>query len=167
MHGGETPLQAIWNRCESYAKFGRPIHFTELTVLSGEHGWNRPAPWPTTPEGEQRQADYVEKLYSLLFSHPSVEAITWWDLMDGGWQGAPAGLIRADYSPKPAYERLMKLIKGRWWTRLDLKADRTGKAVFRGFLGSYIIAVTSANGTQTQSFDLQPGKQNLIKFIVR
>ena len=144
MHGGETPLPEIWQRCETYARFGLPIHFTELTVLSGEHGWNRALPWPTTPEGEQRQADYVEKLYTLLFSHPSVQAITWWDLMDGGWMGAPAGLIRADYSPKPAYDRLLKLIKGKWWTRLDLSSDHNGKATFRGFLGTYSVTATSA-----------------------
>ena len=50
MHGGEWPLEKAWQVCETYARFGRPLHFTELTVLSGEHGWERPRPWPTTPE---------------------------------------------------------------------------------------------------------------------
>jgi len=166
MHGGETPLPDIWQRCEAYARFGLPIHFTELTVLSGEHGWNRALPWPTTAEGEERQADYVEKLYALLFSHPAVEAITWWDLMDGGWMGAPAGLIRADYSTKPAYDRLLKLIKGKWWTQLELRTDPKGKGRFRGFFGSYRIEVTSPNGTQTAKFELVPGKLNRIRIVV-
>mgnify|MGYP000436373524 FL=1 len=113
MHGGEWPLERAWQVCETYSRFGKPLHFTETTVLSGEHGYERPRPWPTTPEGEARQADYVEKFYTVLFSHPAVEAITWWDFMDGGWQGAPAGLVRADLSPKPVYHRLMRLKIGR------------------------------------------------------
>jgi len=44
--------------------------------------------------GEARQADYAERFNTLLFSRPSVEAITWWDLRDAGWQGAPGGLVR-------------------------------------------------------------------------
>ncbi|MCD6507549.1 hypothetical protein J7M22_13115 [Candidatus Poribacteria bacterium] len=50
----------------------------------------------------------------MLFSHPSVEAITWWDFSDrGAWQGTAAGFLRKDMSPKPAYERLTELVKGK------------------------------------------------------
>jgi endo-1,4-beta-xylanase len=59
-------------------------------------------------------------LYALLFAHPAVHALTWWDFSDrGAWQGAAAGLVRQDMSPKPAYERLRELIKGEWWTRAE------------------------------------------------
>jgi endo-1,4-beta-xylanase len=167
MHNGETPLAEIWAKCETYAKFGLPLHFTELTVLSGEHGWNKPAPWPTTPEGEARQAEYVEKLYALLFSHPSVEAVTWWDLMDGGWMGAPAGLIRADYSPKPAYERLMRLIKGKWWTRTSGVTDRSGKVTFRGFLGTYRVSVVAPEGNGSRGFELKKGDKNTVRLELK
>ena len=61
--------------------------------------------WPTTPDGEARQADEVEAHYPTLLAHPAVEAITWWGFPDGGWLNAPSGLVRADGSPKPAYER--------------------------------------------------------------
>jgi endo-1,4-beta-xylanase len=47
MHGGEWPLEKAWESCETYARFGKPLHFTELTVLSGEHDWEREGPWPT------------------------------------------------------------------------------------------------------------------------
>jgi len=38
--------------------------------------------WKSTPEGEALQAEEAVKLYRLLFSHPAVQAITWWDLSD-------------------------------------------------------------------------------------
>lgn len=160
MHRGEWTLEKAWETCENYSRFGKPIHFTELTVLSGEHGWDKPRPWPTTPEGEARQADYVERFYTLLFSHPAVEAITWWDFMDGGWQGAPAGLIRADLTPKPVYDRLMKLVKGKWWTRASLVADSQGRAFTRAFLGDYRVTVTTPSGRVTREFRLNPGRNN-------
>ena len=97
----------------------KPLHFTEATILSGELGYelkkSRPGfDWKSTSEGERRKAADVERFYTVLFSHPAVEAITWWDAGDqGAWQGAPAGLLRADMSPKPAYDVLLGLVKGK------------------------------------------------------
>ncbi len=160
MHRGEWPLTKVWDVCETFNRLGKPLHFTELTVLSGEHGFDRPLPWPTSPEGEKRQAEYVEKVYVLLFSHPAVQAVTWWDLMDGGWQGAPAGLLRSDMTSKPAYERLMGLIKGKWWSTADLTSDSTGKVGFRGFLGKYRLTATTRLSSGTIDVDLERDKKN-------
>jgi endo-1,4-beta-xylanase len=157
MHRGVWPLTRVWEACETYRRFGKPLHFTETTVLSGETGWTRPTPWPTTPEGEAQQADYVATLYTLLFSHPAVEAITWWDFMDGGWQGAPAGLVRAALSPKPVYERLMELIRGQWWTHAETVAGADGVARFRGFQGRYRVTVTAGGRSATQEMELPRG----------
>ena len=124
MHARTWPLQEAWNICERYARFGLPLHYTELTVLSGrpkdpnDQDWHTVrTDWPTTPEGEEAQLRYGEAIYTVLYSHPAVEAITWWDFADHhAWQGAPAGLLRADMSPKPLYERLMELVWGEWAT---------------------------------------------------
>ena len=150
MHGGEWPLEKAWQVCDTYARFGRPLHFTELTVLSGEHGWEKPAPWPTTADGEARQADYVAQLYTLLFSHPAVQAITWWDFMDGGWQGAPAGLVRADLTPKPVYDRLLALVKDAWWTTTAMETDAGGEAAFQGFKGAYRLTISTPAGAEAR-----------------
>lgn len=166
MHGGEWPITQVWEVCETYQRFGLPLHFTEVTVLSGEHGWRRPQPWPTTPEGERRQADYVARLYTTLFSHPAVEAITWWDLMDGAWQGAPAGLLRADLSPKPAYERLLELVKGEWWTSVELATGSDGRAAFRGFLGDYRVTVGTDSGEFTGELALARDAENRLEVVV-
>jgi GH35 family endo-1,4-beta-xylanase len=155
MHGGTWSPARVWTVTERFARFGRPLHYTELTVLSGdgklrEGAHHKPGEWPTVPEGEARQAEYVESLYRLLFSHPSVEAITWWDFSDlHAWKGAPAGLVRADMSPKPAYDRLLKLVRGEWWTRAVATADSTGAARFRAFRGAHRITVEAGGKTVT------------------
>jgi len=146
MHAGYRGAKWVWETCEKFSRFGRPLHFTELTILSGklktDKEWNSYHPgWDSTPEGEKVQAIQTAEIYRVLFSHPAVEAITWWDFSDrNAWQGAPAGLLRKDMSPKPAYEALTSLIKGNWWTGpLKLRTDEAGKVAFRGFLGDYAI----------------------------
>ncbi len=142
-HGGTWTNRKIWEVCERYAHFGVPLHFTETTILSGEPGWQKRDDWPNTPEREQWQAKEVTRFYTMLFSHPAVEAVTWWDFSDRhAWKSAPAGLIRADMSPKPAFTALKELIKDRWWTRTSQPTNDQGIAQFRGFLGDYQITVT-------------------------
>ncbi len=150
MHGGAWSNQRIWEVCERYAKFGVPLHFTEVTILSGQRQWQQPADgtWPSTSEGEAYQAREVVRFYTMLFSHPAVEAITWWDFSDfGAWKRAPAGFLRADMTPKPAYDQLKQLVKDTWWTRASLTTGTDGAAAVRGFLGDYRLVVTVGDRT--------------------
>jgi GH35 family endo-1,4-beta-xylanase len=147
MHGGTWSNQRIWEVCERFARYKVPLHFTETTILSGERGWEKRGRWPSTPDGEAFQAREVARFYTMLFSHPSVAAVTWWDFSDyHAWQGAPAGFLRADMSPKPTYEKLLRLIKAQWWTKTDLTSGADGTAKFRGFLGQYRVTATKADG---------------------
>lgn len=167
-HRREWTMEKVWAVCDAYAHFGRPIHFTEVTVLSGpkrQFDWRTQyTDWASTPEGEARQADYVEQFYQVLFSHPAVAAITWWDLSDyGAWMGAPGGLLRQDLSPKPAYERLQALITKAWRTRAVGKTDAAGRFTFRGYFGRYRIDVGSTTGlVASTEFDLKPGQPQEI-----
>jgi len=146
MHGGAWTTGKIWETCEQYARFGVPLHFTEVTILSGHRSWEGPGEgrdWTSTPEGEAYQAEHVVRFYTMLYSHPAVEAITWWDFSDlHAWKGAPCGFLRDDMTPKPAYTALQELIKGKWWTDTTVKSDSEGIAEFRGTLGDYRIRVT-------------------------
>ncbi len=140
MHGGPWRAAQTWDVCERFSKYGKPLHFTETTVVSGP---KRDSVWATTPEGEQQQAKAVAEFYTVLFSHPAVEAITWWDFTDqGAWQAAPAGLVRNDMTPKPAYERLHDLIKGTWWTKTEVETGSNGQATVQGFYGGYELEAT-------------------------
>jgi len=153
MHKGYWGAKRAWEVCDRFSRFGKPLHFTELTILSGplkrDNDWHRRrTDWHTTPDGEKRQAAQVAEFYRVLYSHPAVEAITWWDFSDNGaWQGAPAGLVRKDMSPKPAYEALKKLVKGKWWTgAIKVTTDEYGRVKFRGVLGDYTVQAGKAGG---------------------
>jgi hypothetical protein len=160
MHGGYWGAAQTWDVCERFAPFNVPLNFTETTVVSGP---KQGSDWTTTPEGERQQAEQVAEFYTVLFSHPAVQAVTWWDFSDqNAWQKAPAGLVRSDMSPKPAYERLHDLIKGKWWTKTEVKTG-TGAAVpFRGFLGQYEVETGQGGQRLTGKFVLDKGPEAAI-----
>ncbi|MEU3454697.1 hypothetical protein ABZ671_13985 [Micromonospora sp. NPDC006766] len=137
-------------------------HRTETTLVSGHlmpphiedlNDYQIPD-WPTTAEGEARQAEDVVRHYRSLVAHPAVQSINYWGLTDNGaWLGAPAGLTRADGSPKPSYDALDALINGEWWLPpTDLRTDANGTVTVEGFLGNYTITV----GDHTARFNLGP-----------
>lgn len=158
MHGGAWPSEKIRAVCERFAQFGLPLHFTEMTILSGQPGWQRPQPWPSTPEGEARQAEELERVYLELLAQPAVEAITWWDLSDrGAWQGAPAGLLRADMTPKPAYEVLKRLKETVCRSRVTGKTGPDGRFECHVYRDDY--AITFAHGRITGGLSQTVAKQ--------
>ena len=149
MHQGYWGVEKTLDVLDRFSRFGLPIHFTESTLVSGhlmppeivDLNDYQVADWPTTPEGEARQADEVDTHYRTLVAHPAVEAITWWGFPDGGWLNAPTGLVRVDGSPKPAYERLHALVKGEWWLPpTAMRTDDDGRLRVSGFLGDYEVA---------------------------
>ena len=48
--------------------------------------------------------------------------------------------------PKLSYFALNDLIHHEWHTSMSCRADREGRAVFRGFRGRYRLSWTSAEG---------------------
>lgn len=169
--------QGYWGRekleevLERFSHFGLPIHFTENTITSGhimppeigDLNDYQITDWPSTPEFEERQAREVDEMYSILFKHPRVEAITSWKFSDdGAWLGAPAGFLRKDNSPKPSYELLKKRIKGDWSTNVTGKTDDNGRVALEGFLGEYELVC----GDKKASFKLEKedeGAQVIVK----
>lgn len=74
-----------------------------------EYGWSSSplAPWSVD---EARQADYVAKALAKLETYPYVTKAfyygfrnLWWEQDDPREWGANLGLLRTDFSPKPAY----------------------------------------------------------------
>jgi endo-1,4-beta-xylanase len=162
MHGGVWPLHKVWDTCDTYSKLGLPLHFTESTIVSGPRKGPGENWGETTAEGESRQADLTVKFYTALFAHPAVEAITWWDFSDlGAWQGAAAGWLRRDMSPKLVYDRLASLIKGEWWTKTEATTNSRGEVNLRAFFGNYRITAQSPAGqTAAQEVHWERGKTN-------
>ena len=152
MHQGYWGPERTLKVLKQFERFNLPIHFTENTIVSGhlmppeivDLNDYQVSDWPSIPEEEERQAREVVLHYKTLLSHPAVQAITWWDLSDGGWLNAPAGLLRKDHSCKPAYNELMKLVKGEWWLApTKMTTDANGRFSFTGFLGDYEVSLGS------------------------
>jgi len=156
MHQGYWGVETTLEVLDRFARFGLPLHFTESTLVSGrlmppeivDLNDYQVTDWPSTPDGEARQADEVVAHYTTLLAHPSVAGVTWWGLPDGGWLNAPSGLVRADGTPKPAFDALHRLVKRDWWLApTRLATDDDGRLAFTGFLGEYECSWGDASAT--------------------
>ncbi|WP_146415236.1 endo-1,4-beta-xylanase [Crateriforma conspicua] len=165
-----TPQQ-LWNMLQRFAQYKKPIHLTEVSIVSCEplSDWRQvqqqeavverarrnrePDPAiPSTADGERQQAESLREFYTIAFSHPNVEAIVWWSISDEkAWRGMPSGLLDEQLNPKPAYETLNQLINHQWRTSERCDVDERGRVSFRGFRGDYRITLAKdgvkLNGT--------------------
>ncbi|WP_218713200.1 endo-1,4-beta-xylanase [Arthrobacter sp. BF1] len=157
MHKGFRGEEQLNDICNRFARFGLPLHWTETTILSGDlmpsdiEDLNDyvVADWPSTAEGEVRQAEEIVRHYSTLVAHPAVESITYWGFDDGGaWLGAPVGFLREDGTQKPSYSALRDLIRGEWWLdSAELVTDSEGRIFFDAFAGSFDVILGESHVT--------------------
>ena len=168
---------ALYRHMDLYSSFGKPLQITEVTVPA--YSWEA--------EDEEIQAEIIEKLYSVWFSHPAVEQIIYWNLVDGYahlWDPDPqkiaasqgdmtlgenyyhGGLFRFDLSPKPAYYKIKELICERWNTKAELVTSENGTADFRGFFGSYDLEIEVDGKTVKASIDLQKKADNKFELTI-
>jgi endo-1,4-beta-xylanase len=150
MHQGYRGEEYMRRTLDRFARFGLPLHMTETTIVSGHlmpahiedlNDYQIPD-WPTTEEGEARQAEEIVRHYRSLVEHPAVQSINYWGITDdGAWLGAPVGLIREDGSRKPSYGALESLIKGEWWLPpTEMRTGPDGTLTVRGLFGDYTAA---------------------------
>lgn len=129
------------------AEFGWPIHFPECSVCSGtpigemQYGAGAINQFNETEEDLYFQADFTKDFYTLVFSHPAVEALSWFDFTDHRWLNAPAGVVTDDLAPKPVYHTLYDLIHKQWHTDAQGITDAQGMFRSRLFFGNYDIIV--------------------------
>ena len=107
----------ISSMLDRFASFGKPVHITAVQAPSNssadpEDAWNGTYPpeaggmWHD-PWSEALQSRWLREFYNVVLSKPFVETVTWRDLADAGEHYLPhGGLLRADLSPKLAYEQL-------------------------------------------------------------
>ena len=147
-HQGYWGTEKLYDVLKRFSRFGLPIHFTENTLVSCSlipeyiedlNDW-QVKEWPTTIAGEERQAKEWEEMYRILFADPNIKAITGWDFADGAWLNAPSGLVTVDNREKPAYKKLLSLVKGEWWTKdQPIRTNSDGIVNIKGTKGTYEI----------------------------
>ena len=147
----------LYNHMDLYSRFGKPLQVTEVTI---------PA-YSNSQEDEELQAEIIEKLYSIWFSHPNMEQIIYWNLPDGYAAFAPqgdmtagenyfhGGLLRYDLTPKPAYYKIKELFGKKWHTEIETATNGEGKASFKGFYGKYEIKITAGDKTIKKELDFR------------
>ena len=138
--------ERVYAVLDRFSDFGLPIQITEITL---------PA-YAETEEDEAIQAEILKNVYSMWFSHKNVEAAIYWNLVDGyahvnkdrpSWNENYylGGLIRHDFTPKPAYYALKNLFEKEWHTETELDTGDCGCAAFRGFYGKYDVEVVAGD----------------------
>lgn len=167
----------LFAHMDLFARLGKPLQITEITVPS--YSWEK--------EDEEIQADILEYLYSIWFSHPAVEQIIYWNLIDGYahvWDPDPAviaasqgnmaqgenyyhgGLLRFDLSKKPAFDRLDELINRRWHTEEALETDADGNASVRAFYGTYTLEIVRDGESVTHTAELLPHGEREVQLVL-
>ena len=145
-----------------YSNLADSLHISEITVPS----------YDSTDEKLDVQAKIVENLYRLWFSIKSVKSVVWWNLVDGYAFVNPlnptlnedyygGGLLRHDFSEKPAYKVIDRLVNQEWHTEFDAVSEESGSVCKDMFHGSYCISV---NGKE-HSFTVDE-KTNVINITL-
>jgi len=112
---------------DRFSAFGKPVHITGIqvpsdvtsepteiwgskTTVKAGGAWHRD--W-----SEETQRAWLKRVFHIALSKPFIEGVTWRSLADGGHGYLPhGGLLRADLTPKPAFEELLAI-------RKDLSAE--------------------------------------------
>lgn len=158
----------IFRVLDQYAKLGKKIQITEMTL---------PA-YSAETSDEDVQAELLKEVYSVFFSHPAMEAIIYWNIVDGYAAFAPqgdmssgenkyyGGLVSFDFKKKKALSVLQNLFKKEWRTELKTVTDNCGTANFRGFYGDYNIKIVY-NGKETDVTEkISSNAHNFKKIII-
>lgn len=175
--------ERLWDALENYSLFGKPIHLSEISILSCEtfadydsfNTWKNsidsavkngktPPLLKSTKKYEAYQAALAHDFYTLAFSHPGVDAIIWWTITDlEPWRGMPAGLLDANGNSKPVYDVLDQLINDQWKTRFISSSVADGRLEVEGFYGQYELEL-EYKGTQFLGyFDLDKSNASTLK----
>lgn len=159
--------RVIFQLLDNFAKLGIPQQITEMTVSALSED----------PEDEEVQAELTNRLYNCFFSHPAMEAIIYWNLVDGYAASAKSGdmtrgenrfyggFLRHDLSEKPVYKMLKKLVNEQWHTETAVKAA-DGTAKFRGFYGDYDLTVFAGGKQIPAKITLSKEKKNTFTVVI-
>ena len=158
----------LYDTMDWYAQLGKPLQISEVTI---------PA-YSENEEDEKLQVEILERVCKIWFSHPNVEQIIYWNLVDGYAHGAKpgdmskgenvyfGGLLRFDMTPKPAYYTFKNLFEKEWHTETEATTDAEGFALFKGFYGEYDVTVEVGGKKVTETVNLSKKRYNVYKIEI-
>ena len=137
----------LYGILDVYAALGKPLVLSEIGLSCDD---------------EQLQAQAVEQLYTIWFSHKATNGIFWWNLDDNGIlcskernamaENLPDGGLCRNGCPKAVYKTLDRLINHEWTTN-GLEKTNNGTISFRGFYGQYELEIYTNGKTFKKNVD--------------
>lgn len=158
-------LYEVFNK---YAQLGKKLQITEMTI---------PA-YSNAEEDEAVQAELLDNLYRLFFSHPAMEAAIYWNMVDGyaafakqgdmekGENKYYGGVRRFDLSEKPASKVIKNLFQKEWHTEAESVTDEGGIAQMRGFYGEYEIEIIHSGEKKTMMIPISANRNNIVDIVL-
>lgn len=133
----------LYNCLDIYGRLDVPCSLTEISLISRKDYFG--------DGGDEFQKILLEKLYRLWFSHPSTEALIYWNLVDDtaadGEDKLKAGLLNRDFSEKPAYQALNRLVHEEWHSEGKFAYVPGGDNRFQGFYGDFELDIHLSDRT--------------------
>lgn len=121
-----------------YDQYGVPVYVKEFEVPSTQEAGSS---WWRRDWDEATQAQFAREFYTLAFSRRNARGIQWSAFVsDRNTYVKNAGLLDADYQPKPVLGALKDLIDS-WTTSGGGVSDENGEVVIDGFGGDYLVYV--------------------------
>ena len=158
----------LYEVLNKYAQLGKKIQITEMTIPAHSN----------SPEDEEVQAELIKNLYSVFFSHPAMEAIIYWNVVDGYAAWAPqgdmtvgenvyyGGVRRFDLSEKPASKVIKDLFSNVWHTEAEETTDENGKAKLRGFYGEYEMEIHTPDKSVKSAISISENRNGFIDVTI-
>lgn len=93
---------------------------------------------------EATQAEFLKRMYKMVFAHPAMRECSYWDLLDDyTWNQCKGGLITAQRRTKQAYHTLHDLFHNEWKTDTTVTTDAEGIVSVDAYYGDYAIEAAS------------------------
>lgn len=110
--------------------------------------------------------EYLRDMLLATFSHPKATSFTVWGVQDTmHWRNA-APFYDSDWNERPAMKVWNDMVNNEFATHSTVKTDENGKAVIRGFRGTYNIQCKIGDDEYTVPFKLVKEGENKVIFTL-
>ncbi|KAL6883228.1 hypothetical protein ACP4OV_010642 [Aristida adscensionis] len=128
------------------AGVGLPVWLTEVDVVEAD---------------EALRAEDLEVVLREAYAHPAVEGLMLWGFLQDRMWRRDAFLVNADGTLNCAGQRFVEL-RREWKTQARGHIDEDGHFRFRGFHGTYVVELTTPNGSTLRKFTVDKGDEPLV-----